>query len=307
MKPKAKDARKDQPARRRYPFTGYAKFLVATDDPDPVDTLASYDFVCTPPTDFDEITKSVRNHPKLNPRTAAVRQWCVDQRIYIMTALEWAAPHSFAIANAFKILRDHGQRQVMEQLLVMNFEDVSDVQTLFKEATGAEVCTKTIEIYEAYFWNCRQMTKLDWQRFLFDDKGAPRYCNAMELLSVMSIPRDEALVRLGFPCKSIKMNKADAVDDIFKMAAVMAKEGFYQRQPKMFAAGANMALAAYEIGRTTAIDVADVVNRLRGLKIAQVEDHVIHLSDLHEEHSTPGNVLTLPQLKKGGHDDADAS
>ena len=98
-----------------------------------------------------------------------------------------------------------------------------------------------------------------------------------------------------------------ARDDEHEMAAVMAKEGFYQRQPKMFAAGANMALAAYEIGRTTAIDVADVVNRLRGLKIAQVEDHVIHLSDLHEEHSTPGNVLTLPQLKKGGHDDADAS
>jgi hypothetical protein len=196
-------------------------------------------------------------------------------------------------SRIFRIFRNPTQRQIMELLTITNLQN-KEVADLFWESTGTQLDEIDVTRYKHYFWDIDGMSRGDWEYVLFTPLGQPAYSNAKELWTALFVPANLTLWKMGYD-KRGGIDKTKMVDDLMKMAYYKALESANTGSVASFRQAASVALDAFEAQKSSTLDVSEVINILRDVKIAPVETASISLQEISEGHHSPSaNILTLP-------------
>lgn len=291
----------------KYPFEFYAKYLILVDNLGAIDSLQADGFIIDPQ-DFADLMFSMGRYPQMRdpPSQRLIRYAKVHKINGLLTGM-----HTGPFRLIMKVLRECDLRQVIELLLVTNLK-LDLVAELFTEGTGLEISEYEVQLYEHYFWNKRVMSRLDWHSFLFDTTlgptPIPKYQNAPDIWSFLHIPFKLALYKMGFAGRA-KIDKAEAMNDIFNMAYVRAREELAVGNTLGFQKASTVAIQAYESARAASTDIGDLMNRLTGsVKLVSLDTTIDTIDSISEGHHTSmDNITTLIPRNNDGDTDGGSS
>lgn len=287
----------------RYPFEFYARYLILVDNLDAVESLRADGFDIDAQ-DFSDLVFGMGRYPQMrNPPSTRLRNYAEEHRIGGLLTKMHKAPYQMIM----KVLRECDLRQVIELLLVTNLK-LGLVAELFTEGTGVEMSEWEVQLYEHYFWNKRIMSRLNWYTFLFDNSlgGTPisKYPNALDIWSFLHIPIPLALYKMGFHGRA-KIDKAEALNDIFNMAYVKASEEIAVGNTLGFQKASTVAIQAYDSSRASSTDIGDLMNRLTGsVRLITKETEIGSIDSVSGGHHTSLDSITtlVPRSSDGDTD-----